>query len=201
MNSLSTIERRFEGCTSCSTAVAGVPVDFPPGRIYRDDIVPQAPLDVLFVGVAPPRRGDHFYTDPADKLRKGLFDVLEKLGRKCRDLQQFVTRRFFLIHTAKCAIKGTSKPDLKVSGHCSSLYLIDEIEALRPRGICWLSKNVAGLVARDLSSSEVSHAGSVLRTSFGNVQAYTVSTSWPGRGWQADTERDLRALFEVLRAV
>jgi hypothetical protein len=66
-----------------------------------------------------------------------MFDVLEKLDTPCKDIEEFVTRQFFLIHTAKCAIKGTSDPDLRVSGYCSSLYLLAEIEALRPRGVCW----------------------------------------------------------------
>jgi hypothetical protein len=64
-----------------------------------------------------------------------------------------------------------------------------------------VSKDVAGVVARNLGSGRSKHAGAVSRVVFGNLQTYSVSTCWPGRGWQKETERDLRALFKVLRAV
>jgi len=140
---------------------------------------------VLFVGVAPPETGRHFYTDPDDKLRRGLFDVLRQLGRPCRDVLDFIERQFFLIHTAKCAIRGTTKPNLRVSKLCASTHLCKEIECLAPDGVCFLSKNVGFPVSADLLCRwGVAHPvpfGEVVTLFVGTKPVRVISTTWPGR--------------------
>jgi len=55
-------------------------VQCPPGTFFPEPLRPPRPLKILFVGVAPPRKGRHFYSDPDDGLRRGLFRVLGELG-------------------------------------------------------------------------------------------------------------------------
>jgi len=157
----------------------------------------------LFVGVAPPETGRHFYTDPNDNLRRGLFDVLQQLGRPCRDVLDFITRGFFLVHTAKCAIRNTTKPNLRVSKFCSSIHLRKEIECLAPDGLCFLSKNVGFPVSASLQS----HWGSVSPVHFGEVTTIVVeskaiqmiSTTWPGRKVHKPLAKThIRSLFSGL---
>jgi hypothetical protein len=113
---------------------------------------PPSRVRVLFVGVAPPTKARHFYTDPSDNLRRGLFAVLNELGRPCHDIHSFIARGFFLVHTAKCAIRGTTAPDVRVSKFCSSIHLRKEIECVAPDGLCFLSKNVGFPVYENLAS-------------------------------------------------
>jgi hypothetical protein len=138
------------GCTRCRTEISRVEVECPPGLLYPPGCEPPDAVRVLFVGVAPPKTGRHFYTDPADNLRRGLFDILRELDRPCRDVPDFLARGFFLVHTAKCAIRGTTKPNLRVSRCCGATHLRREIECLMPDGICFLSKNIAFPVSTDL---------------------------------------------------
>lgn len=96
-------------CARCGAVLPGVDVECPPGPLYPLGIESPDPVRVLFVGVAPPENGRHFYTDPSDNLRRGLFDVLRQLGRPCPTVNAFIGRGFFLVHTAKCAIKAHVK--------------------------------------------------------------------------------------------
>jgi len=50
-----------------------------------------------------PRRS--FHTDPSDNLWFGLSSVLREVRRPCATLAAFYDRGFFLVHTAKCAIR------------------------------------------------------------------------------------------------
>ncbi len=120
------------GCNRCATHLRDVEVDCPPGLLYPQGIEPPASIRVLFVGVAPPENGCHFYTDQSDNLRRGLFDTLADLGRPVRTLEGFIAHGFFLVHTAKCTIRRTTKPDLRVSRFCASQHLRREIECLSP---------------------------------------------------------------------
>jgi hypothetical protein len=156
--------------------------------------------------VAPPQKGRNFYTDPGDNLRKGLFRILKQLGRPCDgshalDFTPFLNRNFFLLHTAKCAIRGTASPSLPVAQFCSSHHLRREIETLHPEAVCWVSSNVGHPVCQSLSR-EWGAAGSV---PFGEVASisvpgriYFVATNWPGRGWGKNIEVHLTQLFKQL---
>jgi hypothetical protein len=141
-----------KGWTRCIAALSDIGVECPPSLPYPDDIEPPDPVRVLFVGVAPPKTGRHFYTDPSDNLRQSLFDVLEKLDGPCRTSDDFIAHGFFLVHTAKCAIRGTTKPNPRVSKFCTSAHWRRKVECLAPHGLCFLSKNVDFPVCTDLLS-------------------------------------------------
>lgn len=190
------------GCTRCDAALPDRGVECPPGLLYPRGVEPPDPVRVLFVGVAPPENGRHFYTDPSDNLLRGLFNVLGQLGRPCQTVGAFIGRGFFLVHTAKCAIRGTTKPNLGVSQFCASTHLRREIECLVPDGLCFLSKNIAFPVCVDL----LSRWGASGRVEFGEVTAVVVNdepvqavaTAWPGRGHEALTKAHVQSLFCVL---
>jgi hypothetical protein len=98
---------------------------------------------------------------------------------------EFVNRGFFLVHTAKCAIRGTTKPNLHVSKFCASVHLFREIECLAPDGLCFLSKNVGFPVSEDLlprwGAGEPVPFGKVVSIAIGRKAVQAVSTTWPGR--------------------
>lgn len=135
-------------CDQCTARFPKLNVHCPPGDLYPS---PPQPVKILFVGVAPPEKGRHFYTDPDDNLRRRLFAMLHDLQGPCQSIQDFLGYGFFLIHTAKCARRDTIKPALSVARFCAAQYLKEEIELLLPDSICWLSKNIGYPVAQQLS--------------------------------------------------
>jgi hypothetical protein len=184
-------------------------VDCPPGRIPPEDILPPDQIEVLFIGVAPPKKGCHFYADPKDRLRQGLFKVLKELGRPCEgvhalDFAPFLNNHFYLLHAAKCAIRETSRPSLEVSQFCSNHHLKKEIEALQPEAVCWLSKNVCYPVCRSLSREwgtvGMIPFGKVTSVSIKGGSALFIATKWPGRGGEKDVRAHLGELFRRLKS-
>jgi hypothetical protein len=193
------LQAEVAGCTRCGADLPSIAVAAPPGLLYPQGIDPPEAIRVLFVGVAPPRTGRHFYTDHSDNLRRGLFDVLTELRRPCQTLDGFVNRGFFLVHTAKCAIRGTTKPNLDVSKLCASVHLAKEIECLLPDGVCFLSKNVGfpvalGLLPRWGVRGTVKF-GEVTTIAVKEKPVQIVTTAWPGRGNEALTKLHLQSLF------
>jgi len=172
-------------CSRCRTELSNVAVECPPGVLYPPGIEPPASIRVLFIGVAPPETGRHFYTDPSDNLCRGVLDILRQLGRPCRSVPDFIERGFFLIHTAKCAIHGTPKPNLRVSKLCASTHLCREIECLAPDGICFLSKKIGFPVAANLlprwGAAENVPFGEVITIVVGSKTVQAIATTWPGR--------------------
>jgi uracil-DNA glycosylase len=124
------LQKQIAVCTLCRKHLPDIPVQCPPGMLYP---MPPHNLKVLFVGVAPPRKGDHFYSSPSDKLRAGLFSVLGNLGFPCSSVERFLQHGFFLTHTAKCSIARTWRVNSDVSSFCSAHFLGREIEVLKPR--------------------------------------------------------------------
>src|SRR5262245_15700656 len=109
------LQDKVLSCHLCEKQFPLIPVNYPPGQIYPTyEEIPKR-IKVLFIGIAPPQKGRHFYSDSHDKLRSGLFGVLESLGYLCSTIPDFHRLGFFLIHCAKCAIKGTTKPSEQVS--------------------------------------------------------------------------------------
>jgi hypothetical protein len=90
-----------------------------------------------------------------------------------------------LVHTAKCAIRGTTSPNLHVSRLCASTHLWREIECLGPDGLCVLSKNIGFPVAAHLSSrwgwTGRLPFGEVVRLIIRGKSVPTIATTWPGR--------------------
>jgi len=127
---------------------------------------------------------------------------MTELGKPCSDISSFIADGFFLVHTAKCAIRGTTSPDLKVSQFCASLHLRREIECLEPNGLCFLSKNVGLPVCQAL----LAQWGSPRGVEFGELTSVVVGqklvqlivTAWPGRGHERLTKVHLQSLFSRL---
>jgi len=188
-------------CEVCRQQFPTIRVDCPPGLILPPDLTPPNPVKILFVGVAPPEKGRHFYTASQDNLRDGLFKTLTELGRPCRSMTDFLAHNFLLLHTAKCAIKGTTSPNLSVAQFCAVQHLKREIELLRPEAVCWLSKSVGYPVCRTLSQKWGTPKvpfGTVFSVSILGRDTRFIATNWPGRGWEKDTKEHLRRLLDTL---
>ena len=155
-------------------------------------------MKILFVAVAPPKTGVHFYTDFHDGLRRGLFRVLTCLQRPCQTLNDFLSYGYFLVHTAKCAIRNITSPDIEVSSLCAKTYLKAEIETLLPDTICWQSKNISYPVCEELVSlwgyPNVPF-GKVTLVAIGGKQIRFLPTMWPCRGWEKETQAHLSLLL------
>ena len=196
------LQAEVAGCTQCDSQFPKACVDCPPALLYPEGIRPSRQVRVLFVGVAPPENGSHFYTDSSDNLRRGLFEVLEQLGRPCSDIPSFVARGFFLVHAAKCAIRGTTKPNLRVSKFCASIHLRKEVECLMPDGLCFLSKNIGFPVYTDLSCrwhvSRPPEFGEMGTLTINGRSTRVITTAWPGRGHEALTQLHVDSLFRHL---
>ena len=182
-----------------------MPVECPPGVLYPPGITPPPSVRVLFVAVAPPKTGRHFYTDPSDNLRRGLLDILRQIGRPCSGVRDFIDRGLFLIHTAKCAIRGTPKPNLRVSKLCASTHLSDEIEHIAPDGICFLSKKIGVPVAVNLlprwgAPKNVLPFGEVVPLLVRGRPVQAIGTTWPGRAVHMPPAKGhVQVLFSRLR--
>ncbi len=198
------LQERVAGCNRCRTEMPGVDVECPPGVLYPPGIAPPPSVRVLFVGVAPPKTGRHFYTNPSDNLRRGVLDILRELDRPCRDLPDFIGRGFFLVHVAKCAIRGTPYPNLRVSKLCAATHLRREIECLAPDGICFLSKTIgfpvsAALLPRWGAAGKVPF-GEVIALDVGGKTVHAIGTTWPGREVHKPVAKaHVQALFSRLR--
>lgn len=194
----SQLQAQVSACTKCRTKLSNIPVECPPGVLYPSGIVPPVSVKILFVAVAPPKTGVHFYTDRHDGLRRGLFRVLTCLRRPCQTLSDFLNYGYFLVHTAKCAIRNTTSPDIEVSKLCAKTHLKAEIEALLPDTVCWLSKNISYPVCEELASLwdhiDVPF-GQVTTVAIGGKQIQFLPTMWPGRGWEKETQAHLSLLL------
>lgn len=197
------IQDKVSSCRLCEKQFPLIPVNYPPGKIYPTyEEIPKR-IKVLFIGVAPPQKGRHFYSDSHDKLRSGLFGVLASLGYFCSNIEEFHRLGFFLIHCAKCAIKETTKPSKQVSLFCTQQHLKREIEGLMPDAVCWLSKNVGWKVCQEL----LTHWVVLQRFDFGEVGTVRIksksvsmlSTMWPGRSWEHQTKEHIYRLLTDLK--
>lgn len=197
------LQDRIARCSRCRTELPDVAVECPPGVLYPPGIAPPPSVRVLFVGVAPPETGRHFYTDPSDNLRRGVFDILHQLDRPCSGVRDFVDRGFFLIHIAKCAIRGTPNPNFRVSKLCASTHLCREVEHLAPDGICFLSKKVGLPVAANLlprwgAAGNVPY-GEVVQLVVRSKIVHAICTTWPGRAvHKLPAKAHVQALFSRL---
>jgi len=196
------VQAEIAECTLCTGRLPRLRVNCPPGQLYPDDVQPPDRVKVFFVGVAPPQRARHFYTDSRDKLKLGLFSVLNRLGKPCNDVNDFLRHGFFLLHSAKCARENTPKPSRRVARLCSSHYLKREIEQLRSDAVCWLSKKVGYEVCQALSGEwDVDKRivfGEVTQVTINGRRVHILATKKPIRGWESETQRHLTELFTAL---
>ena len=126
---------------------------------------PKPPISILFVGVAPPPHGKdededvgHFYSNPCDRLRVGLFHVIDRtyktnLTKQNRDSREagttaFLDAGFFFLHAAKVRpCRGHSAPTVRIIRFCARLHLVEEICLLKPHGVCFLGTSYAAPAA------------------------------------------------------
>src|SRR2546422_1709100 len=131
------------------------------------DEVPEPPpsISYLFVSVAPPPIGGDkddepalSYSDPYDRLRLGLFHVVDRvLATKLTQQNRisleagttaFLNAGLFFVHAAKVRpIRGRLSPDRSTMRFCARRHLVDEIELLQPKAICVLGATKAGPAA------------------------------------------------------
>lgn len=148
---------RCHECIAISDGTAAQPLQ--PGEIPD----PPPEIDILFVGVAPRRinggDGSHFYSSAADKLRLGLFTVLDgppfglspmaanRIGREEGD-RAFHAARLFFVHVAKVRPINRLAPRPAVLRACAREHLRAEIPLLAPRAVCFLGTNASRTAAR-----------------------------------------------------
>jgi Uracil DNA glycosylase superfamily len=193
------LQNEMANCTRCREQFPKMSIQCPPGLLYPN---PPSQVKILFVGAAPPRMGDHFYSNSSDKLRSGLFPVLSDLGYQCRSVPEFLSHNFFLTHTAKCSIAGNWRPNKSLSAFCAAQFLRQEIDLLKPHGVCIFSKNVgpkvADILVRSWGNKSGPDIGTVADIRITDGRTYLVVTSQPVRGWDKDTRPHVAALLERL---
>lgn len=190
-------------CSLCDEQFPRIQVNYPPGKLYPlSEDLPKK-IKVLFIGVAPPEKGRHFYSDSHDNLKRGLFTVLTTLGYPCHSAQDFHNHGFLLLHCAKCAIDGTTNPSPRVALFCSQKHLKREIESLMPDATCWLSKKVGWRVCQQLLTHWVVERpfgfGEVGTVSINSKSTLVLSTMWPGRSWERETKQHIERLLVDLK--
>jgi uracil-DNA glycosylase len=197
-------KQRIASCHQC--------LDRWPSRVEATlgvDEIPDPPpsIALLFVGVAPPPIGSdeddepgHFYSDPCDRLRLGLFHVVDRV--LATDLTQrnrvsreagttaFLKAGLFFLHAAKVRpVRGRLSPDRSTMRFCAKRHLVDEIELLQPAAICFLGATKTGPAAETVFQrviGEVPEKAEVRRPDGTKV--------WGG--WAAVTVQPLRGTKE-----
>src|SRR5262245_28474672 len=147
------IESEIASCTECVShwprevcqplRVGEIPA--PPGRVK-----------LLFVGVAPTpsegaSRGGHFYASATDKLRIGIFRLLDdapfRLSLSGLSLDEgnrkFLEPGLFFLHAAKVRPIHDLSPPHDCMRHCARRHLRVEIEHIAPQAICFVGLNNA----------------------------------------------------------
>lgn len=108
----------------------------------------------------------HFYSDPCDRLRLGLFHVLDHIlaadftqkNRVSREAgtKAFLDAGFFFVHAAKVRpVRGKLSPDRSTMQFCAQRHLVDEIELLQPKVVCFLGSRKAGPAAHAIFKRDI----------------------------------------------
>lgn len=202
-------KQRIASCRQC--------LDRWPSRVeatLRVDEVPDPPSSIsfLFVGVAPPPIGSdeddepgHFYSDPCDRLRLGLFYVVDrvlatKLSQQNRvslaaGTTAFLNAGLFFLHAAKVRpVRGRLSPDRSTMRFCATRHLIEEIDLRQPKSICFLGATKAGLAAETIFQrviGEVPEKAEIRRANGTKVwSGWAAATVQPLRGTKEGRNRD-----------
>lgn len=196
-------KQRIAACREC--------LDRWPSRLEQTlgpNEVPDPPsaIAILFVGVAPPPIGSdddepgHFYSDPCDRLRLGLFHVVDRvfatdLTRRNRVSRKAGTTAFldaglFFLHAAKVRpARGRLAPDRITMRFCAKRHLVEEIELLQPQAICFLGATKAGPAAETIFQRDIGEAPKQ-----GEIRHHDGTKAWSG--WAAVTVQPLRGTKE-----
>lgn len=209
-----TPEERLELWAACKQRIATCRecLNRWPSRVERplgvDEIPnPRPNVTFLFVGVAPPPLGNdeddevgHFYSNPCDRLRLGLFYVLDHvfagdLRRRNRVSREagttaFLEAGFFFLHAAKVRpSRGRLAPDRSTMRFCATRHLVDEIELLQPRAICFLGATNAAPAAEAVFDRRIGEAPEE-----GEIRRQDGTKAWGG--WIAVTVQPVRGTKE-----
>ena len=168
---------------------------------------PPSAIAFLFVGVAPPPIGSdeddepgHFYSDPCDRLRLGLFHVIDRVlpadliqrNRISRDAgtTAFLDAGLFFLHAAKVRpVRGRPSPDRSTMRFCAQRHLVEEIELLKPKAICFLGATKAGPAAETIFRRDIGETPEKLE-----LHRPDGAKGWSG--WVAVTVQPLRGTKE-----
>jgi len=133
------IQLKIKNCTKCKKENQ-LQVSF---RIKKIPTIKPRKTRLLFISEAPPLGKSYFYWENVnDTLRKRIFRILNELGYKINNLEDFVSSGFYLVPTVKCASQKNeknTKPSDKVIKLCVK-HLKNEIEFIKPKAICLLGR-------------------------------------------------------------
>lgn len=103
-------------------------------------------VKLLFVSEAPPLNTRYYFyhENSNDRLRNSLFGLLRSdLGYEINTISDFTAAGFYLLPTVKCpsARNGRNAAPLgKVIKLCAERHLKQEIEYIKPDGVCLLGR-------------------------------------------------------------
>lgn len=192
---------RIARCTDCQ-AHGSV------GRALTAEEIPDPirGISILFVGVAPPPAGvddgdgGHFYTNVCDRLRIGLFRVLDRVfgcrlllaNQSGRDAgtKAFLDEGFFFVHAAKVPpLGGRLTPNRTVMRECAKQHLAEEIRILQARAVCFLGATNARPAAAAVFGAEISDEPAIQ-----SLPRVRDLDAW--RGWASLTVQPVRGTKE-----
>ena len=145
---------RIDACRLCATH--DVPyVRVPIHRKEHAPHPPPVPLRLLFVGIAPPRRGASFWDDTRpDRLRRVLLRLLQEATPDQLDSAlAFRDSGYFLISAVQCPSECDGREQLPHAAACTNCrpHLRQAFEILRPQRILALGGVPARSMARTFS--------------------------------------------------
>lgn len=208
-------KQAIAGCRSCIDRwTSRVECPLPAHEIPN----PSRDIKILFVGVAPPPLGaedgdsGHFYTNPGDRLRRGVFHVLDRVfgcdlsQQNRRSLEagtaSFLSAGFFFVHAAKVHPRnGRLAPDRKIVRFCAKRHLAHEIVVLRPEAVCFLGATNAAPAAETVFGRTIGEVPERAQVEAdGELEQWTgwvVVTVQPVRGTREGRNRERAAVVVV----
>jgi uracil-DNA glycosylase family 4 len=147
--SLASLKQQYTGCTQCPLATQGrSQVVFGSGSEYAQ---------ILFIGEAPGKEEDQQGLPFIGRSGKLLRNLLAELA--------FDPAAFYISNTTKCRPPLNRPPTPNERSTCSSLLLMKEIAAIKPRVICTLGA-VATTLFLDSSNSISQQRGKIIQTEY-----------------------------------
>lgn len=201
----SQIQNDIASCAECTTRW--------PNDVCRPLAVGEIPnppkrVKLLFVGVAPTAekggsRGGHFYASAKDKLRVGLFRLLDdapfKLSVTGLSLadgnRRFFEAGLFFVNAAKVRPIKDSSPPHDCIRHCARRHLRAEIEHIAPEIVCFLGVDNAAPAAKELFGARMGSKPRQAR--LGSWSGLVAVAHQPLRGHLVRTKKIVRHLLAV----
>jgi len=145
------------------------------GVICPDKRVPVSKprnVKLLFISEAPPLNSHYYFYNESsnDRLRNSLFELLRcDLGYEISSIKNFIAAGFYLLPTVKCPSARTGRnaaPAKSVIKLCAEQHLKQEIEYIKPEGVCLLGRTALQgfLILRSLWDVQVQDSREVGRT-------------------------------------